>query len=722
MTDDIEIQVQLDSPSIEIDLGGPPGPPTPTDTVQAMIDASIDDLDLGSASQNETADFDPAGSASAALTAAQAYAESLVVGLWDDRGAYDASGNTYPATGGSGSAGAIRKGDIWTISVAGTLGGVAVTAGDTVRALADAPGQTAGNWAIAENNIGYVPLNRALNLSDIPSPATARTNLGLGSAAVESTSAFDVAGAAEALHNKLVVTQPARNFRLAAVSDTGHTSTYDYTQTNGPAGGLTDHGTGGWAALVASGHSISFAFPNWAMWGDSHAFYDASGTFKTILENTFNLNIRQAGIGGQQTQEVLARFAADVLPLNPAIITISAGTNDVNLALPAQNSLDVMKANALALVDAALSTGAVVIYELPGPYTPPAFDTLLPLSQMLILKQFNDWMEDVFRGTGVIVHNILREYCVDYAANTAAGFAWAMPEMYSDTLHRNATGTLTMKLAQTAKFGAPLYLKSIGLNSFSSTVNPMLAVGAPAAFTIDFGLGGTVKTPYLHGSLAPSIICSVPNASAGVGVAVTGGLKGAVVKPTSAVGGAASVGICNAFAEYSAVPEYNRLKGLGKEAAPSATRFAAGDQSLPGSAGGTLTTLTLGTVSISDANVFSNPGNGQIQINQNGRYHVELKGHFAAGGAHQFFGMEIDASNFMLAASSPNGALAAFSSHYLSCSADLNVTNAPVVITARAINYSSTNAAMLLDQTSTVWTVAIDDGLANSLTVTRLER
>lgn len=94
--------------------------------------------------------------------ATQAYADALVLGLLDDRGNYDASGNTFPASGGSGSAGAILKGDLWTISVAGTLGGHPVTAGDVVRSLADTPGQTDANWAIGENNFGYVALNQAL--------------------------------------------------------------------------------------------------------------------------------------------------------------------------------------------------------------------------------------------------------------------------------------------------------------------------------------------------------------------------------------------------------------------------------------------------------------------------------------------------------------------------------------------------------------------------------
>lgn len=85
---------------------------------------------------------------------------AAILGLWNDRGNFNASGGAYPSTGGSGTAGAIKKGDIWTISVAGTLPiGQVVEAGDTVRALTDTPGNTQANWAIAQNNIGYIPEN-----------------------------------------------------------------------------------------------------------------------------------------------------------------------------------------------------------------------------------------------------------------------------------------------------------------------------------------------------------------------------------------------------------------------------------------------------------------------------------------------------------------------------------------------------------------------------------
>lgn len=97
------------------------------------------------------------------LESAKVYADSLVVGLVDDRGNYNPSTNSnqYPTTGGSGIVGAILKGDLWTVSglglnVVGTIGSKSVTDGDLVRALSNTPGQTASNWAVTSNYLGYV--------------------------------------------------------------------------------------------------------------------------------------------------------------------------------------------------------------------------------------------------------------------------------------------------------------------------------------------------------------------------------------------------------------------------------------------------------------------------------------------------------------------------------------------------------------------------------------
>lgn len=102
------------------------------------------------------------------------YADGLVVGLLDDRGNFDASDDIFPSTGGSGTAGAIMKGDLWFIDTEGTLGGNLVVVGSSIRALVDAPGQTSANWSILNVGLGYVPENVA-NKSTNPSLGTSDT-------------------------------------------------------------------------------------------------------------------------------------------------------------------------------------------------------------------------------------------------------------------------------------------------------------------------------------------------------------------------------------------------------------------------------------------------------------------------------------------------------------------------------------------------------------------
>ncbi len=131
----------------------PKDSPTFTGTVSGITKTMVGLSNVDNTSDvNKPVSTAQATSISAAQTAAQTYADGLVVGLWDDRGNYSASGNVFPSSGGSGSAGAILKGDIWTVSVAGTLGGVPVSIGQTVRALVNTPGSTSSNWAIATAN------------------------------------------------------------------------------------------------------------------------------------------------------------------------------------------------------------------------------------------------------------------------------------------------------------------------------------------------------------------------------------------------------------------------------------------------------------------------------------------------------------------------------------------------------------------------------------------
>jgi hypothetical protein len=121
--------IRVESPAEQGPPGvpGPQGPPgiiqittsTVTDITGllkgngATVEAATPDVDYASAGApaaavaEHVADTDPHGD--------RAYADSLVVGLLDDRGNHDASAGLFPSTGGSGEFGAILKGDLWFI-------------------------------------------------------------------------------------------------------------------------------------------------------------------------------------------------------------------------------------------------------------------------------------------------------------------------------------------------------------------------------------------------------------------------------------------------------------------------------------------------------------------------------------------------------------------------------------------------------------------------------
>jgi hypothetical protein len=92
--------------------------------------------------------------------AVKTYVDASVTGVLDDRGNWDASTNLFPTTGGSGPGGSILKGDLWFVSVAGTLGGTAVVVGNNFRALVDNP-TLSTDWNILNVGLGYIPENIA---------------------------------------------------------------------------------------------------------------------------------------------------------------------------------------------------------------------------------------------------------------------------------------------------------------------------------------------------------------------------------------------------------------------------------------------------------------------------------------------------------------------------------------------------------------------------------
>jgi hypothetical protein len=91
--------------------------------------------------------------------AIKTYVDSTVVSAITDNGNWDASSGFFPNVNAQNQP--IQKGDLWYISVAGTLGGNSVLPGYSIRALVNNPAQNATNWGIINVGYGFTPENVA---------------------------------------------------------------------------------------------------------------------------------------------------------------------------------------------------------------------------------------------------------------------------------------------------------------------------------------------------------------------------------------------------------------------------------------------------------------------------------------------------------------------------------------------------------------------------------
>lgn len=136
---------------------------------------------LGTASTHASGDFDAAGSAAAAQSAAIAAAAS------------DATTKANAAQ-----AAAIAASDTAGAAAAALAAAEAYSDAADVLVEAAAASDATGKASAAQAAAIAASCQRASNLSDVANTATARANLGLGTAATQASTAFDPAGAAAA--------------------------------------------------------------------------------------------------------------------------------------------------------------------------------------------------------------------------------------------------------------------------------------------------------------------------------------------------------------------------------------------------------------------------------------------------------------------------------------------------------------------------------------------
>lgn len=191
-----------------------------------------------------------------------------------------------------------------------------------------------------------------------------------------------------------------------AADDPGNTA--HYAQANKKLAPPTDH------RVVYFGDSIT------ELWG--------AGIPGLMSDDVLN-----RGISGQTTDQMLARFDADVINLQPKIVHILAGTNDI-AGNGGPVNLDRVKSNLQTMVERAQRNGISVVLASILPvksyFWNPSVDAV-PL-----IRNLNDWIVGFARG-----HQL--SY-VDYFSAFDDGSGGFITKYSNDGVHPNQAGYAVM--------------------------------------------------------------------------------------------------------------------------------------------------------------------------------------------------------------------------------------------------------------------------------------
>jgi lysophospholipase L1-like esterase len=171
--------------------------------------------------------------------------------------------------------------------------------------------------------------------------------------------------------------------------------------------------------MVALGHSLIAAGDGLGLnYGDSiqHMLSAYSGGKLELIKN--------AGVAGQSSTLILARFDTDVTPHNPGVVFIMARTNDYSGGSGAPVSFATSKANHEALIAKCAAIGAVPIMAT----TPPVSNA--SAAEKLENAKFDNWLRGYCK-----VRNIV---CVDLWTALVSTTANAWPS--NDWTNDGATG------------------------------------------------------------------------------------------------------------------------------------------------------------------------------------------------------------------------------------------------------------------------------------------
>ena len=139
------------------------------------------------------------------------------------------------------------------------------------------------------------------------------------------------------------------------------------------------------------------------------------------------------GIGGQTTPQMLVRFRQDVINLQPKVVVILAGTNDIAGNTGPMRNEDI-EANYASLAELARVHGIKVVYASVLPvhnYTDRSKDFFAQRPQGRILE-LNTWLKDYCSKNDIVY--------LDYFSAVVDDKGMLKKELADDGLHPNAAG------------------------------------------------------------------------------------------------------------------------------------------------------------------------------------------------------------------------------------------------------------------------------------------
>lgn len=136
------------------------------------------------------------------------------------------------------------------------------------------------------------------------------------------------------------------------------------------------------------------------------------------------------GISGQTTPQMLVRFRPDVIDLEPKVVVILAGINDI-AGNTGEIPLESTEENLASMTELARANGVRVVLSslLPAsnlPWRPTVTDVVAKVAKL------NGWIKDYAKKNGLVY--------VDYFSAMSDGHGGLKPELALDAVHPNAAG------------------------------------------------------------------------------------------------------------------------------------------------------------------------------------------------------------------------------------------------------------------------------------------